>query len=262
MISNKLKITIAIVVVVILILLVVLYRTHKTRHSKKQDECHADEAKIALSPQKKSDLQPPNDIQLTVEGSSIKVKWTDVPMTDTYTVYYSNTPDFKKEEARTINGVDKGEFEINKVPRGKYYFRVSSSRLDKRTSGPLGAIDPRKVLTESELSELHSVEITECTPIEAPKDVHSNVIQADKNTFKVLISWRPEVSSDGYVIHLNHTEPPKNDQTDYMIVKVSNVDANSHLLEGLEASLKWYATVSCNGSHCGPGTPSNVLTLN
>lgn len=255
----RLKLTIAAVVIAILILLVILYRTHKPKDAveaaPKPDEPKVVEAK-ALS------LQPPNDVKLVVTGTTIKVTWSDVYLADKYTVYYSNSPEFEKEDARTIGDIDKGDFEISKVPVGKYYLRVSSSKLEKKSNGALGALDPRKVLVESELSKLYTVEVTECATMESPKNVHSEVIQRGNNSIKVLISWQPEMSSDGYVIRLNHTSPPKGDDKDYVVVKVKNVDAGSHLFEGLEASIKWFATVACNGSHCGEGLRSEVITLN
>lgn len=239
---NRLQITIAIVVIVIVVLLVILYRTRRV----KDEKIPVESDQNSLKSEKKPTLLPPSDIKFTVQDASIKVTWSEVPTAEEYIAYYSNKSDFKKEDARTIAGIDKGEFEINKVPFGKYYFRVASKAGD----------------LESELSEMHTVEVDFCTPVEAPKNVRSKVIQTDSNSFKVLISWQPEIASDGYVIHLNHNKPPAGDKSDYMVIKVKNVDANSHLLEGLESSLRWYATVSCNGAHCGEGLPSESILLN
>lgn len=252
--DKRLKLTIAAVVIAILILLVILYRTHKPK-----DAVEAAPKPVEAIPKLvvSSSLQAPSDVKLEVIGTTIKVSWSDVPQANGYTAYYSDTPDFKKEDARVIENIDKGDFEINKVPLGKYYFRIASKAT--KTSGVL---DLRKSTVESGLSELYTVEVTECTPIEPPKNVHSETIQRDNNSIKVLISWQPEMSSDGYVIRLNHTSPPKGDDKDYVVVKVKNVDAGSHLFEGLEASIKWYATVACNGSHCGEGLRSEVITLN
>ena len=233
----KLKITIAIVVIVILILLFVLYKTHKRRDTE-PFRLENDTSRIPV--------KTPTDIKLTVNGTSIHAAWPDVTNAEEYTVYYSNQSDFTKETARTISGIDKGEFSINKVPVGKYYFRVTSKN---RTN-------------ESAWSDLLSVEITACTPLDPPRNVQSKITEATEKSFTSLISWQPEMTSDGYVIRLQHGEPPKGDESDYMIIPVQNVDASSHVLEGLDAKIQWFVTISCNGGHCGEGKRSDPITLN
>jgi len=234
MTKQKHLVAIVIIVILIALLLVFLSRKKRDRSDDATDE--------TVEGPKPPSFGPPSEIKLTVEGSTINVKWNQVETASGYKVYYSNQSDFKKDDARTIEGIDKGEFVINKVPNGKYYFRVTSKKDD----------------VESEMSELHTIEIDACPLPDPPRDVKSEIISiGDK--LKVSISWRPSVEADGYVIHLRHTSPT---EASFMDIKVAGVDSSSHILENLDPSVKWFASVSCESAHCGPGKPSEIVGLN
>ncbi len=281
--SKNRYILIVIIIIIIIILLCIIVK-RKTKDKKNDDEpkVHVLDAIKTVSktkkktssvskidestPQKKTsdEVKPPTNGNVSVDGSSIFAYWPDVEGVDTYTIYYSDKPDFTKDNARIISNIDKGDFVINKVPQGTYYIRISSTKFVKK-----GTLDPRREEVESEMSDMHTVKVDKCNLPSTPTNVNRELIvspsnnhQNDDNHFDVFISWDPDTTVDAYLIHLNHTEHPSSNDSDFSVIRVDDVNSTGHELNGLDITKKWYATVSAFIDHCGPSEPSAIINLN
>jgi hypothetical protein len=248
-----------IAVVAVLIILVIIYVINLKRKGVTQEETEKVVMKTPVvvesppqmpleNPKKveKRKLTPPTNIVARADNGLIYVKWQDAPNATSYMMYYSNEPNFTKENARTIGGIDSGDFSINKVPEGRYYYRVASVKGRK----------------ESEWSPEGTIEVGSCTPNEPPKNIGSEIMESKDGKFDVFISWSADTTLDGYLVHLSHTTEPVGNESDFLIKLVEDSSATGHIFQGLDASLKWYAIVASNNYHCGSNSFSSPIPLN
>jgi len=136
----------------------------------------------------------PINIRTEVIDDSIYVFWTDVNTEKeeegefkkldpkkmiTYKIYFSIYEDFTRENARTIEKIDTGEFVINKVPNGTYYCRVVSIRNGK----------------ESIWSDIETITVNYHSVPEPPTDIQVKILSDE-----VRVSWQPDIAAQSYKI--------------------------------------------------------------
>jgi len=207
---------------------------------------------VSAKPRQKPDqkivlkLLPPQEIVASNDNGTVTIKWREPKAAKSYILYYSNEPDFTPETARTIGSITGSEFEISKVPAGKYYCYMTS------LSGA----------RESEPSPLLEFDVTICTPPAPPKDFTFKVLKITPPGAKVLLSWKAESTLDGYVIRVNHGSAPRGDDSDHLVTHIPDPTTANHILDGLDPNVKWYVTISSIAAHCGEGLPSTALQLN
>lgn len=226
-----------ILILVILILIVVWLLLG--RENKKPVQSVSEKRKPVLK------LRPPEDISVENDNGTIRMNWTEPEGAKSYILYYSNKPNFTLEEARTIGNINGNEFVISKVPSGTYYFQMSSLN---------GAV-------ESERSRVSSFVVEICTLPSPPEGLTSKLV-SDKDELKILLSWKPDATSDGYVIRLNYETQPTGGVGDHMIISIEDPITANYMIEGLDSSAKWFATISSVATHCGEGSISNAIQLN
>jgi hypothetical protein len=232
---------ILIIVVIILVVLIIISRLFSTAKSA-----------VGVKPQTKSDqkialkLLPPQNIVTSNDNGTVTIKWREPQGAKSYILYYSNEANFTPETARTIGSITGSEFEISKVPAGKYYSYMTS------ISGA----------RESEPSPLMEFDVSICTPPAPPQNFAFKVLAIAATGGKALLSWKAESTLDGYVIRVNHESPPIGDDSDHLVTRISDPMTANHVLDGLDPNVKWYVTISSVAAHCGEGPLSEALKLN
>lgn len=222
MVSTK---VIVVVVLLILVVILVVWRSSSKR-----------EATSSLLP-------PPQGVRAESNNGTIKILWEGVKEADSYTMYYSNHPNFTKQEARLIEGIrldgsDEGlmQFSISKVPPGSYYYRVASVKGDK----------------ESVWTDEMNVAVQTCQPPAPPTELRQE--ESDSNS--VLLKWNRVPTADGYVLYVTSEKSPK----DFSIA-IEDPLRTEHSLSDLDPQFEWKVTIASRGAHCGEGEPSSPLQL-
>jgi len=196
------------------------------------------------------------------------MEWENVKDADSYTMYYSNVPNFTKQNARAIEGI-KGnitlapscsgsqadglipvssekktnedpnvvKFSINKVPPGSYHYRIVSVKGDK----------------ESAWSGEESVVVGTCQPYAAPTDLKKEI----QENGDIKVTWSPDSTADGYALYVTSEDGSKE-----RIIPLNNPLVSEHVLSDLDPNSNWFVRVSSFGTHCGEGNRSLPLQLN
>lgn len=239
---KKAYFVILIIVLFIIILLLVIWRMRKTKPEVSSSSIPSaiPEKKEKKEEDNKSFL--PTNIMAETENGTIKVKWDDAPGVDQYVMYYSNSPAFKLEDARIIQGIPKGGFNITKVPPGKYYYRIG---------GVKGGV-------KSILSEEGSIEVGKCSPPEPPKNIEISYNPNDPTEAKV--SWKPVGTADGYILYVNAKEPPSGTEKDTLSVKIESGSISEHSLNGVTSG-DWYVSLATISNYCGISELSESIKL-
>ena len=244
-------ITLIIIVVIILILLWLATRTPRDRTSM---------------------LTSPKVIKANSFNGTINLEWENVKDADSYNMYYSNIPNFTKQNARTIEGIkgndtfvpkcssshpdglerddSKGplhsssrenpnvvKFAINKVPPGSYHYRIVSVKGGK----------------ESVWSEESSILVGTCQLSAPPSDLKKEI----QENGDIKISWSPDSTADGYVLHLT-----SEDGFEHRKIELDDPLVSEHVLSDLDHSSVWFVDVASFGTHCGEGSRSLPIQLN
>lgn len=210
---NKIVITI----ILIIIVLILAYWTINNINTEKEEPKRHEVSNAIINP----DLSLPTNLKFQVEEDTIYVFWNDVEGVDSYKIYFSIYEDFTREDARSIEKIETGEFQINKVPNGTYYFRLVSVKNGK----------------ESEWSELGSVVINHYEVPDPPTDV-----QVKRISDGIRISWQSDISAQLYKIMMRSVGNNK------VIDKIYSVNStetffivpNEDIIDGRD----YYASVS------------------
>ena len=231
------------VVIIIIILIVIVWLANRKVGKMTEASYYKPENKQKAKP-KILKLLPPQNIKVNADGSNVNITWEPCEGAKSYTLHYSTSCD--KDNFRTISGIDGEEFQISKVPKGEYYIRLSC------TDG----------VVESEMSNVEVLSIETCNLPPPPKEFRSKIVKNDNETLQVLLSWTPDVTLDGYILHVNYQSPPMANGSDHMVIKIEDPETANRMLEGLDNKFKWYATSASVAAHCGEGEPSNWIVLN
>lgn len=191
-------------------------------------------------------LLPPQEITAVNDNGTVTINWREPTGAKSYILYYSDDATLSRETARSIGSITGNEFTISKVPAGKYYCFMTS------ISGA----------RESDPSPVVSFDVTICSLPAPPQNLKHRIISVNSEGGKVLLSWNAESTLDGYVIRVNHGEPPKGDDSDHLITKIDDPMTANHILENLDLNVHWFATISSVVAHCGEGGMSEALKLN
>tara|TARA_R110001599_G_scaffold333068_1_gene548885 strand:- start:64 stop:831 length:768 start_codon:yes stop_codon:yes gene_type:complete len=170
----------------------------------------------------------PENIRTEIIDDSIYVFWTDVNTEKevgdevkkldpkkmiTYKIYFSIYEDFTRENARTIEKIDMGEFVINKVPNGTYYCRVVSVRNGK----------------ESIWSDIEKIVVNYHSTPDPPIDIQ--VKRMDK---EVRVSWQHDIAAQNYKIMMRSVGEGKvidkiyvvNSNEGFYMISIDDFDTN------------------------------------
>lgn len=230
----------------VLILIIVLIFIVVARWNSSSDD------KVKLEKKKKRGnkiilkLLPPQEIQASNDNGTVTITWREPNGAKSYILYYSDSPNLTPETARSIGSITGSEFVISKVPAGKYYCFMTS------LSGA----------RESEPSPLVEFDVVICTPPGPPNNLKHRIMSIGASGGKVLISWTPESTLDGYVIRVNHDEAPFGDARDHLVTHIDDPMTANHILENLDMNFKWYVSISSVAAHCGEGDMSEAIKLN
>jgi hypothetical protein len=238
------KMTIIKIVIVVVLIIVVIWAittfTRKDKPAVQMEKTKSPPVKAA----KVFTLAAPRNVKVDVEDSNVSISWSEVEGAKSYILYYANEENFTRETARSFAGIDGTEFQISKIPAGQYYVAVSS--ID-------GA-------NESALSEIKKLDVTLCKLPDPPANIRFKTLSS--SPLKVNVIWDPESTLDGYVLHVNHTTPPRANGADFMTKMVDDPKTPNIILADLDPKLKWFVVVCSVLSHCGEGLPSAPLPLN
>lgn len=237
--QRSVKIFLLVLVILLILIIVINCSTSKT------------DRVVVEAPKKKkksviTKLLPPQEIKAVNDNGNVTISWVEPTGAKSYILYYSNEADFTPESARTIGSITGSEFEISKVPPGRYYCYMTSLSGAK----------------ESEPSPLIAFDVVICIPPQPPQNFTFKSLNVTASEIKVLLSWTAEMTLDGYVIRVNHGSPPNGNDSDHLITHISDPMTANHILEGLDRNVKWYVTISSIAAHCGEGPLSTVLELN
>jgi hypothetical protein len=230
----------ATIIVIVALIIITLYRSD----TKTVEKITTTKKKKKNEPLK---LLPPQEIKAVNDNGTVMIDWEEPPGAKSYILYYSNEPDFSPETARTIGSITGSEFVISKVPEGKYFCYMTSIS-GARESGPSPLVE-------------FNVEI--CTPPPAPENFTFKILENSiASGVKVLLSWKTELTLDGYAIHVTSDMIPSGDNFDTHVIFIDDPVTGNYIIENLDPNLKWYAAIASIAAHCGEGHMSKALQLN
>jgi len=183
-------------------------------------------------------LTSPKVIKANSFNGTINLEWENVKDADSYNMYYSNIPNFTKQNARTmrelremtllyrnalphiqtdwnemirkvhfilphVKNPNVVKFAINKVPPGSYHYRIVSVKGGK----------------ESVWSEESSILVGTCQLSAPPSDLKKEI----QENGDIKISWSPDSTADGYVLHLTSEDGFEHRKIELMILSWVNM---------------------------------------
>lgn len=221
-------------------------------------------------------LTSPKVIKANSFNGTINLEWENVKDADSYNMYYSNVPNFTRQNARTIEGIkgndtfvpkcssshpdglerveSKSEassslhssshenpnvvkFAINKVPPGSYHYRIVSVKGGK----------------ESVWSEEASILVGACQLSAPPSDLKREI----QENGDIKITWSPDSTADGYILHLT-----SEDGFEHRKIELDDPLSGEHILSDFDSKTVWFVDVASFGTHCGEGSRSLPIQLN